>query len=321
MDFALSPAAEDACDRMWDFMREGVLPAEPVYEQWRRRARRARPSARRRGAQGRGAAARPVEPVPAAAVRAVEPRVRAASPRSPAGRRSSRPRRSTARHRTPATWRRCTCSATEEQKQQWLEPLLDGTIRSAFAMTEPDVASSDATNIATRIERRRRRLRHQRPQVVDQRRGRRALPDCLIVMGKTDPDARPHRQQSMILVPRDAPGMTRSCGTCRSSATRTSTATPRSCFDDVRVPAANLLAEEGDGFMIAQARLGPGRIHHAMRAIGMAERALALMVGAGQDTGGVRQAAGRPGRRAGPRSPSRGSRSSRPGCSCSRPRG
>ena len=165
---------------------------------------------------------------------------------------------------------------TDEQKKQWLEPLLEGEIRSAFAMTEPEVASSDATNITTSI------VRDGDEYVVN---GRKwwitgvadSRCEIFIVMGKSDPDAATHRQQSMVLVPRNTPGVeiVRSLpifgyqdqhGHCEI------------VFSDVRVPATNLLAEEGDGFRIAQARLGPGRIHHAMRAIGMAERALALMV-------------------------------------------
>jgi acyl-CoA dehydrogenase len=175
-----------------------------------------------------------------------------------------------------------------EQQQRWLQPLLDGRIRSGFSMTEPDVASSDATNISTRIE------RDGDSYVIN---GRKwwttgALdPRCevLIVMGKTDPDADKHRQQSMVLVPMNTPGLM----------------VHRSLpvfgyhdqhghgdieFRDVRVPVANLIGEEGGGFAIAQARLGPGRIHHCMRMIGVAERALEMMVARAQ----VRIAFGKP---------------------------
>jgi acyl-CoA dehydrogenase len=166
---------------------------------------------------------------------------------------------------------------SERQQQRWLRPLLDGEIRSAFCMTEPDVASSDATNIATRIE----------PDgdeyVINGRKwwSSGAMdPRCqiLIVMGKSDPDAERHRQQSMILVPRDTPGVTIERGMHVFGYTDgPHGGHAEVAFRDVRVPAANLIAGEGDGFAIAQARLGPGRIHHCMRQIGAAERALELM--------------------------------------------
>jgi acyl-CoA dehydrogenase len=165
---------------------------------------------------------------------------------------------------------------SEQQRQTWLEPLLRGEIRSAFSMTEPDVASSDATNIATRIER-------QGGQYVIN--GRKwwssgAMdPRCafFIVMGKTDPSAPTYRQQSMVIVPRDTPGVT----VVRDYPVfghhdQHGHAEVR--FSDVRVPVTNVIGEEGGGFAAAQARLGPGRIHHCMRALGAAERALALLV-------------------------------------------
>src|SRR6476661_1813714 len=182
----------------------------------------------------------------------------------------------------------CNCSApdtgnmeiltmfgTTEQQEQWLQPLLEGRIRSAFAMTEPAVASSDATNIECRIE------RDGDDYVINGRKwwiSGTADERCaiFILMGKTNPSGPRHLQQSMVLVPRDTPGVDivralpvfgyqHQEGHCEIQ------------FTDVRVPVTNVLGEEGGGFAIAQARLGPGRIHHCMRTIGAAERALELM--------------------------------------------
>jgi acyl-CoA dehydrogenase len=182
----------------------------------------------------------------------------------------------------------CNCSApdtgnmevlhqfgTVEQKERWLTPLLDGEIRSAFAMTEPDVASSDATNVALSIE------RDGDEYVLN---GRKWWitnvfhPHCriLIVMGKTQPDAPTYTQQSQILVPLDTPGVT----VLRNLPVFgyiDQDGHGEILFEDVRVPVTNVISKEGDGFLIAQARLGPGRIHHCMRAIGAAERALDAM--------------------------------------------
>ena len=165
---------------------------------------------------------------------------------------------------------------SEQQRKTWLEPLLDGRIRSAFAMTEPAVASSDATNVETRIE------RQGHEYVIN---GRKwfitgALnPTCkiFIVMGKTDPSAPRRRQQSQVLVPRDTPGLTVTRGmSVFGYPDGDHGGHAEVLFEDVRVPVDNLIGEEGGGFAISQARLGPGRIHHCMRAIGMAERALEL---------------------------------------------
>ncbi|MEO9222919.1 MAG: acyl-CoA dehydrogenase family protein, partial [Mycobacteriaceae bacterium] len=182
----------------------------------------------------------------------------------------------------------CNCSApdtgnmevftlfgTDEHKEKYLKPLLEGEIRSAFAMTEPAVASSDATNIELRME------RDGDGYVLNGRKwfasnGMHAHCKVLIVMGKTDPEAATHRQQSMMVVPIDAPGVTvvRNLPVFGYSDRE---GHAEITFEDVRVEAKDVLKGEGEGFAISQARLGPGRIHHCMRAIGMAERALELM--------------------------------------------
>jgi acyl-CoA dehydrogenase len=182
----------------------------------------------------------------------------------------------------------CNCSApdtgnmevltlfgTDEHKEKYLKPLLDGTIRSAFAMTEPAVASSDATNIELSM------VRDGDAYVLNGRKwfaSNAMHKNCkvLIVMGKTDPDAAPHRQQSMLVMPLDTPGIT----VVRSLPVfgyMDREGHAELTFENVRVPVKDVLKGEGEGFAISQARLGPGRIHHCMRAIGIAERALELM--------------------------------------------
>jgi acyl-CoA dehydrogenase len=275
MDFALSAQAEDHCHRMWDFMREEVFPAEAEWASYLAEhgehahppvMERLKASARERGLWNlflpKLSGLSNVEYAAIAEISGWSPVIAPEAINCQA----------------PDTGNMETLElfATPEQRSQWLEPLLEGEIRSAFAMTEPDVASSDATNIETRI------VRDGDEYVIN---GRKwwitgvADERCrvLIVMGKTDPDAEPHRQQSMVLVPIDTPGL-EVVRHLPIFGYQDQHGHSELVFRDVRVPATNLLAGEGDGFMIAQARLGPGRIHHAMRAIGMAERALALMV-------------------------------------------
>jgi acyl-CoA dehydrogenase len=277
MDFALSARAEDACGRMWDFMREQVFPAEPVYEAWR--AARGHddhgtpPVLEELKAEARGRGLWNLFSPELGGLSTVEyASVAEISGWSPV----IAPEVTNCGAPDTGNMETLMLFGTTEQRTRWLTPLLEGEIRSAFAMTEPDVASSDARNIETSI------VRDGDEYVVD---GRKwwitgvADERCriVIVMGKTDPAGPAHRQQSMILVPRDTPGV-EVVRHLPVFGYQDQHGHSELRFTDVRVPAANLLGGEGDGFRIAQARLGPGRIHHCMRALGMAERALALMV-------------------------------------------
>jgi acyl-CoA dehydrogenase len=275
MDFELSDAARDACERMWAFMCEEVFPAEPVWAQYLHEyGEHAHPpimetlkeSARSRGLWNLFLPAwSGLSNLEYAAVAEISGWSPVIAPEA-------------INCQAPDTGNMeiLELFATLEQKARWLEPLKDGWVRSAFAMTEPAVASSDATNIETTI------VRDGDEYVVT---GRKwwisgvADDRCevFIIMGETDPSAEPHRRQSMILVPRNTAGVTVERH-LPIFGYQDQHGHSQILFDSVRVPASNLLGQEGDGFKISQARLGPGRIHHAMRAIGMAERALALMV-------------------------------------------
>src|SRR5215468_12506384 len=283
MDFAHDDRTQELCKRLHDFMDSHIYPAEPVYAQQAAEAARAgdpwqRPAvlaelkaeARRRGlwnlflaghAEGAGLTNLQYAPLAEITGRSAALAPEALNCAAP----------DTGNMELLADF------GTEAQKQQWLRPLLDGEIRSAFCMTEPDVASSDASNIATRIR------RDGDSYVINGTKwwSSGAMdPACeiLIVMGKTDPDADRHRQQSQILVPRDTPGVHIERGMNVFGYTDgTHGGHAEVIFSDVRVPVTNVISGEGEGFAIAQARLGPGRIHHCMRQIGAAERALELM--------------------------------------------
>jgi acyl-CoA dehydrogenase len=267
MDFAYDEKTSDYRKRLLAFMDEHVYPAEPSFDT--ADLPRLQAEARARGLWNlflpgsRGAGLTNLQYAPLAEITGRSPWI------APAALNCSAP--DTGNMEVLAEF------GTDQQKRQWLQPLLDGEIRSAFAMTEPDVASSDATNIGTRI------ARDGDEYVITGRKfyiSGAMNPNCkiFIVMGKTDPDAARHVQQSMILVPRDTPGLTVKRGmTVFGYDDGDHGGHAEVLFDGVRVPAANLIGEEGSGFAISQARLGPGRIHHCMRLIGMGERALELM--------------------------------------------
>jgi len=283
VDFAYDGRTQEWRERLLAFMAEHVFPAEPVFAEQTAAAARSgfpwqRPpvvaelkaEARRRGlwnlflaSHPEGAGLTNLQYAPLAEITGHSPAL------APEALNCAAP--DTGNMELLAEF------GTEQQRAQWLRPLLDGGIRSAFCMTEPEVASSDATNIATSIE------RDGDKYVINGRKwwSSGAMdPACqiLIVMGKTAPGADRHRQQSMILVPRNTPGVTVKRGLSLfgfDDAAHGGHAEVE--FTDVTVPAASLIGGEGDGFAIAQARLGPGRIHHCMRQIGAAERALQLM--------------------------------------------
>jgi acyl-CoA dehydrogenase len=277
MDFELSDRCKDFRERLLAFMDERVYPAESVYEEQLRAA--GDPHAQPAVMEELKAQARerelwnmfhPDERFGAGLTNCDYAPLAEILGRSAIGSEA------------------CNCSApdtgnmevlsqfgTPEQQDRWLRPLLDGEIRSAFAMTEPDVASSDATNIALRIE------RDGDSYVLNGRKwwiSGALHPNCriLIVMGKTNPEGPKHQQQSMVLCPLDTPGVTVVRG-LPVFGYQDQEGHAELRFENVRVPVENILAGEGQGFLISQARLGPGRIHHCMRAVGAAERALELM--------------------------------------------
>ncbi|MEV0973198.1 acyl-CoA dehydrogenase family protein [Microtetraspora glauca] len=277
MDFGFDDVTLELRERLTAFMDECVYPAEPVFAEQAAAGGWSPPpvleglkaEARRRGLWNlflpgeEGAGLTNLQYAPLAEVMGRSPAI------APAATNCAAP--DTGNIELLAQF------GSDWQRERYLEPLLDGRIRSAFAMTEPDVASSDATNISTSI------TRDGAEYVVN---GRKWFitgamnPNCavFIVMGQTDPEAPSHRRQSMVLVPRDTPGLTVRRGmTVFGYDDADHGGHAEILFEDVRVPADHLIGEEGGGFAIAQARLGPGRIHHCMRLIGMAERAVEMM--------------------------------------------
>jgi acyl-CoA dehydrogenase len=292
MDFALDSTTTDLLGRLQDFMDERVYPAEPVLARqlaeapgdWSRQPviDELAADARARGLWNLflpgadGAGLTNLQYAPLCELLGRSPKL------GPVATNCSAP--------DTGNMELLSAYGTDEQKAQWLAPLLDGSIRSSFCMTEPDVASSDATNIQTRID------RDGDEYVITGRKwwstgAMNPNAKLLIVMGKTDPTAERHRQQTMALVPRDTPGVSivRPL-TFLGFDDRDHGGHAEVDFDGVRVAVSDVLGGEGEGFAMAQARLGPGRIHHCMRAIGMAERALEL----GRARANARVAFGRP---------------------------
>src|SRR5689334_15827365 len=276
MDFGHDERTRELCAQLQSFMDSHVYPAEPVYHEqaakaaqegdpWHRPAVVAelKAAARERGlwnlflpGHSGGAGLTNLQYAPLAEITGRSPQL------APEALNCAAP--DTGNMELLAEF------GSEQQQERWLRPLLDGEIRSAFCMTEPDVASSDATNIATRIE------ADGDEYVVNGRKwwssgAMASRCKLLIVMGKTDPGAERHRQQSMICVPRETPGVDVRRGVhVFGYSDGPHGGHAEIVFDHVRVPATSLLGNAGDGFAIAQARLGPGRIHHCMRLIGMA---------------------------------------------------
>ncbi len=285
MEFAFSERTEEWRQRLQDFMDEHVTPAEPVYESQMAEVGHdpsftppviedLKAEARRRGLWNLflpdgnwGAGLSVLEYAPLAEITGRSPWI------APEATNCAAP--DTGNMEILAEF------GTPEQQQQWLVPLLDGEIRSCFSMTEPDVASSDATNIACRIE------EDGEDFVITGRKwwSTGAISSrckIAIVMGVTSPDADPYHRQSMVLVPLDTPGV-EIVRNVSVFGYRERGGHAEIVFDGARVPKSNLLGDEGTGFAIAQARLGPGRIHHCMRLIGMAERAFDIMCARAQE--------------------------------------
>jgi acyl-CoA dehydrogenase len=281
MDFSTDPRTDQVVAELDDFMRERIVPAEPTFHEQLAASddpwawdtvpvlQELRKEARERGLWNaflpgeRGAGLTNLQYARLAEITGRVPHL------APVALNCSAP--DTGNMEVLAQF------GSPDQREQWLEPLLTAEIRSAFAMTEPQVASSDATNVETQIR------RDGDEYVITGRKwwitgAMNPNAKIFIVMGKTDPEAERHRQQSMILVPRDTPGLeiVRPLHVLGYD-DHEHGGHAELAFNEVRVPAANLIAGEGDGFAIAQARLGPGRIHHCMRSIGTAEKAIELM--------------------------------------------